>query len=91
MSNFCTRWTNCQDNCQGSKCNFCSDSKICKSVINKNKLQFFVSFLENDSKGDVQAATTGILANLPASDSKLTAVLIEYEALPAIIKVIVAH
>jgi hypothetical protein len=54
-------------------------------------LQFFVSFLEDDSKGDVQAATAGILANLPASDSKLTAVLIEYEALPAIIKVIVAH
>jgi hypothetical protein len=104
---FCTRWTNCQDNCQGSKCNFCSDPKICKSVIkllcflseggsqevsrfllNKNKLQLFVSFLEDDSKGDVQAATAGILANLPASDSKLTATLIEYEALPAIIKVI---
>jgi hypothetical protein len=40
MSNFCTRWTNCQDNCQGSKCNFCSDSKICKSVI---KLLCFLS------------------------------------------------
>jgi hypothetical protein len=91
---FCTRWTNCQDNCQGSKCNFCSstlvegsDPKICKSVIkllcflseggsqevsrfllNKNKLQLFVSFLEDDSKGDVQAATAGILANLPASE-----------------------
>jgi hypothetical protein len=86
---------------------WCSDPKICKSVIkllcflseggsqevsrfllNKNKLQLFVSFLEDDSKGDVQAATAGILANLPASDSKLTAALIEYEALPAIIKVI---
>jgi hypothetical protein len=64
---------------------------VSRFILNKNKLQLFVSFLEDDSKGDVQAATAGILANLPASDSKLTAVLIEYEALPAIIKVIVAH
>lgn len=56
-------------------------------LLNKNKLHIFVSFLEDDSKGDVQAATAGILANLPASDSKLTAALIESEALPAIIKV----
>lgn len=56
-------------------------------LLNKNKLHIFVSFLEDDTKGDVQAATAGILANLPASDSKLTAALIESEALPAIIKV----
>ena len=56
--------------------------------INKNKLHIFVSFLEDDTKGDVQAATAGILANLPASDSKLTAALVESEALPALIKVI---
>jgi hypothetical protein len=65
--------------------------EVSRFLLNKNKLQLFVSFLEDDSKGDVQAATTGILANLPASDSKLTTVLIEYEALPTIIKVIVAH
>jgi hypothetical protein len=61
--------------------------EVSRFLLNKNKLQLFVSFLEDDSKGDVQAATAGILANLPASDSKLTAALIEYEALPAIIKV----
>ena len=65
--------------------------EVSRFLLNKNKLQLFVSFLEDDSKGDVQAATAGILANLPASDSKLTVVLIEYEALPTIIKVIVAH
>ena len=62
--------------------------KVSRFILNKNKLQLFVIFLEDDSKGDVQATTSGILANLPASYSKLTATLIEYEALPAIIKVI---
>ena len=56
-------------------------------LLNKNKLHIFVSFLEDDTKGDVQAATAGILANLPASDSKLNAALIESEALPTDIKV----
>lgn len=61
--------------------------EVSSFLSSKNKLQIFVSFLEDDSKGDVQAATAGILANLPVSDSKLTAALIEFEALPAIIKV----
>lgn len=61
--------------------------EVSSFLSSKNKLQLFVSFLEDDSKGDVQAATAGILANLPVSDSKLTASLIEFEALPAIIKV----
>lgn len=61
--------------------------EVSSFLSSKNKLQLFVSFLEDDSKGDVQAATAGILANLPVSDSKLTAALIEFEALPAIIKV----
>lgn len=61
--------------------------EVSSFLSSKNNLQLFVSFLEDDSKGDVQAATAGILANLPVSDSKLTAALIESEALPAIIKV----
>ncbi|GLJ33167.1 hypothetical protein SUGI_0667810 [Cryptomeria japonica] len=62
--------------------------EISHFLLNGNKFELFVTFLEDDSRGDIQAAAAGILSTLPASDGKVTDALIKAEALPAIIQVL---
>ncbi|KAH9288688.1 hypothetical protein KI387_032805, partial [Taxus chinensis] len=57
-------------------------------LLFEKKFNLFVTFLEDDSRSDIQAAAAGILSTLPDSDGKVTAALIEAEALPAIVQVL---
>uniref|UniRef100_A0A0D6R3I9 RING-type E3 ubiquitin transferase n=1 Tax=Araucaria cunninghamii TaxID=56994 RepID=A0A0D6R3I9_ARACU len=57
-------------------------------LISEKRFDLFVSFLEDNSRSDIQAAAAGILATFPDSDSKVTAALIKADALPAIIQVL---
>ncbi|PHT85767.1 hypothetical protein T459_07873 [Capsicum annuum] len=61
---------------------------VVEYLLKPRRLEALVSFLENDSKGDVQMAAAGLLANLPKSETSLREKLIELGGLKAIINIL---
>ncbi|KAF8388160.1 hypothetical protein HHK36_026826 [Tetracentron sinense] len=57
-------------------------------LLMQRRLEAFVGFLENDSKGETQMAAAGLLANLPKSEVALTKKLIESDGLQAILNIL---
>lgn len=61
---------------------------VVEYLLKPRRLEALVGFLENDSKGDVQMAAAGLLANLPKSETSLREKLIELGGLKAIINIL---
>ncbi|KAI5421591.1 hypothetical protein KIW84_045133 [Lathyrus oleraceus] len=61
---------------------------VVEYLFRPRRLEALVGFLENDKNNDVQVAATGLLANLPKSERKLTMQLIELGGLDAIINIL---
>ncbi|XP_015158346.1 putative U-box domain-containing protein 42 isoform X2 [Solanum tuberosum] len=61
---------------------------VVEYLLKPRRLETLVGFLENDSKGDVQMAAAGLLANLPKSETSLREKLIELGGLKAIINIL---
>ncbi|KAL3328963.1 hypothetical protein AABB24_036202 [Solanum stoloniferum] len=61
---------------------------VVEYLLKPRRLEALVGFLENDSKGDVQMAAAGLLANLPKSETSLREKLIEIGGLKAIINIL---
>ncbi|KAI3693143.1 hypothetical protein L6452_32973 [Arctium lappa] len=61
---------------------------VAEFLLKPRRLEAFVGLLENSTKGDVQKAAVGLLANVPKSEVILTRKLIELEGLKAIIEIL---
>ncbi|KAK6780953.1 hypothetical protein RDI58_023137 [Solanum bulbocastanum] len=61
---------------------------VVEYLLKPRRLEALVGFLENDSKGDVQMAAAGLIANLPKSETSLREKLIELGGLKAIINIL---
>ncbi|XP_058724238.1 U-box domain-containing protein 44-like [Vicia villosa] len=61
---------------------------VVEYLFRPRRLEALVGFLENDENNDVQVAATGLLANLPKSERKLTMQLIDLGGLDAIINIL---
>ncbi|XP_068634955.1 U-box domain-containing protein 43-like [Aristolochia californica] len=57
-------------------------------LLEPRRLETFVGFLEDETRGDAQMAAAGLLANLPKSESALTKNLIESDGLSAILGIL---
>ncbi|KAJ4968015.1 hypothetical protein NE237_014716 [Protea cynaroides] len=56
-------------------------------LLMQKRLETLVHFLKDDSQSDAQMAAAGLIANLPKSEVALTTMLIESDALPAILNI----
>ncbi|XP_050887835.1 uncharacterized protein LOC127092987 [Lathyrus oleraceus] len=61
---------------------------VVEYLFRPRRLEALVGFLENDENNNVQVAATGLLANLPKSERKLTMQLIDLGGLDAIINIL---
>ncbi|CAI8601811.1 unnamed protein product [Vicia faba] len=61
---------------------------VVEYLFRPRRLEALVGFLESDENNDVQVAATGLLANLPKSERKLTMQLIDLGGLDAIINIL---
>jgi hypothetical protein len=61
---------------------------VVEYLFRPRRLEALVGFLENDENNDVQVAASGLLANLPKSERKLTMQLINLGGLDAIINIL---
>ncbi|XP_043697760.1 U-box domain-containing protein 43-like [Telopea speciosissima] len=59
-------------------------------LLMQPRVETLVHFLKDDSRSDAQMAAAGLIANLPKSEVALTTMLIESDALPALLHILIS-